>query len=202
MFAPLYFIYNVLVKSKREDYHSELDGPSGLSFNCSELCFTFMIHRIFKVLNSSVFYKCCELTKLPLVRITGNSFELHGWNRISKAAMCMQKKKIIDPLMPSQRVHWWGKIKKPLNSAIANNEPSLLKLQQALIGFRVMKKTTWSIIIKAWCRHVRAWALCCVTGGAELHLQGPQLGHVLGATIHPPTSTSQKQQHLKRSLWF
>lgn len=55
----------------------------------------------------------------------------------------MQKEgKIIDPLMLSQRVHWWAKIKKPLNSAIANNEPSLLKLQQALIGFKVMKKTT------------------------------------------------------------
>lgn len=63
--------------------------------------------------------------------------------------------------MLSQRVHWWGKIKKPLNSAIANNEPSSLKLQQALIGFKVMKKTTWSIIIKARCRHVRARALCC-----------------------------------------
>lgn len=63
--------------------------------------------------------------------------------------------------MLSQRVYWWGKIKEPLNSAIANNEPSLLKLQQALIGFKVMKKTTWSIIIKAWCSHVRVRALRC-----------------------------------------
>ena len=78
----------------------------------------------------------------------------------SQLCVC-KKRNIIDPLMLSQRVPQWGKIKKPLNSTIANNEPSLLKLQQALIGFKVMKKTTWSIIIKGQCRHVRAQALCC-----------------------------------------
>lgn len=62
--------------------------------------------------------------------------------------------------MLSQWIYWWSGKKKPLNSAIANNEPSLLKLQQALIGFNVMKKATWSIIIKVLCRLVRACAMC------------------------------------------
>lgn len=59
----------------------------------------------------------------------------------SQPCVC-EKREIIDPLMLSQRVHWWFKIKKPLNSAIANNEPSSLKLQQALIGSKAMKETT------------------------------------------------------------
>lgn len=38
-------------------------------------------------------------------------------------------------------------MRKALNFTIANNELSLLKLHQALIRFKVMKKTTQSIII-------------------------------------------------------
>lgn len=47
----------------------------------------------------------------------------------------------------SQLAVLWGKMKKALNFTIANNEQSLLKLHQALIRFKVMKKTTRSIII-------------------------------------------------------
>lgn len=97
------------------------------------------------------FNKCCELTQLSLVYITRHYLNLTG-----EAGVLHAKNHWFfnaDPLL--------GEIKKLLNSAIANNRPSLLKLQQALIGFKVMKKTTWSIIIKVWCRHVRAQALRC-----------------------------------------
>lgn len=40
-----------------------------------------------------------------------------------------------------------GKTRKVLNFTISNNEQSLLKLHQALIRFKVMKKTTQSITI-------------------------------------------------------
>lgn len=130
-----------------EDHHGPCNGPL-VSYAVDQVLFSLFLS----------FAKWID----KAVNITSHYFELHSWNRISLPATPMQKEgKIIDPLMLSQRVHWWAKIKKPLNSAIANNEPSLLKLQQALIGFKVMKKTTWSIIIKARCRHVKAWDSCC-----------------------------------------
>lgn len=134
--------------------------------------------------------KCCELAQVPLAHITGHRLNLTG------GAGFLHAKK-----------HWFvkagGEIKKLLNSSIANNRPSLLKLQQALIGFKVMKKTTWSIIIKVWCRHVRAQALCCEWWGWASSTGGGQgKGHVLGATIHPPRSTSHEQQYVKCAFWF
>lgn len=102
--------------------------------------------------------------------------------------MCMQRERgreIIDSLT-SRWVYWCTRIKNPLNSAIANNEPSLPKAQQAPIGFKVMKKTTRSIIIKAWCRHVRAQAVCC-----DLQGRAPSIGARTGPSPwgnHPSTT--------------
>lgn len=94
-------------------------------------------------------------------------------------------REIIDPLM-SQWVYWCTRIKNPSNSAIGNNEPSLPKSQQALIGFKVMKKTTRSIIIKARCHHVRAQAVCC-----DLQGRAPSIGARTGPSpwgSHPSTT--------------
>lgn len=87
--------------------------------------------------------------------------------------MYAKEREDIDCLILSQRDRRWVRIKNPLNSAIANNEPSLLKLQGALIGFKVMKETTRSIIIKRWCLAVRAPGPGAATGGAALRLPGP-----------------------------
>lgn len=110
----------------------------------------------------------------------------------------------IDRLISSHRDCHWAGIRNPLSTAIANNELSLLKLQQVLIGFKVIRKTTRSIIIKLWCRHVRASRPGAATGGAGLHLQGaggwgpgPGPGRVLGAAIHPLTAASEQPQLLK-----
>lgn len=99
---------------------------SGLSFPSDVSCLYFHANSA-NFYSSRFFFPQMMLNHKAILTIGGHLFEL-------------QSRKIIDPLVLSQRVHRWGKIKNPLNSTIANNEPSLLKLQQLLIGFKVVKK--------------------------------------------------------------
>lgn len=123
------------------------------------------------------------------------------WDFQSRGAYAKEREGI-DRLIPSPRDRHWVGIRNPLNSAIANNEPSLLKLQRVLIGFKVMKKTTRSIIIKWRCRHVRASGPRAATGGPGLRLRGPGPGpgRVLGAAFHPPTAASEQPRRRYRPL--
>lgn len=177
-----YISFTMYWSNQGEDYHSQYDGPLVSYFKYSKCVIDIICRKHWLISFSGVvkWQTCPEHT----LQATNLNFTLEiGF--LSQQCVC-KSRKIIDPLMLSQRVHWWGKIKKPLNSAIANNEPSLLKLQQALIGFKVMKKTTWSIIIKAWCRHVRARALCCDWQG-----RAPSIGARTGPCpwgSHPSTN--------------
>lgn len=123
----------------------------------------FFMH-IFKIytLQKWLFTKPC------LFYIKGNLFWTSLLKWASQAVFVHAKRGFfIDPLMPSQKGQCCAELQKPLNWAMANNEPSLLNLQQALIGFKVMKKTTWSIIIKALCHCVRARP-CAATVGPSI----------------------------------
>lgn len=112
------------------------------------------------------FSQSCELSDLRIIWTSQLKWDFQIRSAYAK------EKEGIDRLIPSHRDRHWVGIRNPLNSAIANNEPSLLKLQRVLIGFKVMKKTTRSIIIKWRCRHVRASGPGAATGGAGLRLQG------------------------------